>query len=361
MQSANSTHDRYGFLDEMRGIAAMAVLIFHIGTRTGAPPLAANGYLAVDFFFMLSGFVIAEAYRARLLNGMTFGDFATKRIIRVAPIIVLGILMGAAYLLARWIAAPARSDSLQDILASAALNLLLLPKWWQASATGWELFPANGPLWSLFFEILVNFAWAGFLVARRRGTLLVLAAISLIALTRLAGIHGTMDMGWNLPTFTGGLARVSFGFLIGLLIHAYRQALPKAGAWASYVAALLLILSLCLPINDVRWTLFVTAVILPCTLVLAVIAGHRTVIPGGRFLGAVSYPVYGLHVPILALYSGGFERFTGLEHTGWEAYLLIPVIVGFAWLITTRYEGAARNILQEHIARRTRAQPVTGA
>ena len=167
-------HDRYRLLDELRGVAAVAVLVFHIATRGGGPELLPNGYLAVDFFFMLSGFVIAEAYERRLLAGMTLWAFAARRLVRMAPVAMLGALLGGAYLLARHAVAPDRSDPLGGLMAANALNLLVLPKLWHGRATGWELFPANGPLWSLFFEIAINFLWATAIAGRSTRVLALL-------------------------------------------------------------------------------------------------------------------------------------------------------------------------------------------
>lgn len=90
-------HERYRLLDEMRGVAALAVLVFHIGTRGGGPLILPNGFLAVDFFFMLSGFVIAEIYETRLAGGMSFTAFAARRLVRMAPVAMLGALEGSIW------------------------------------------------------------------------------------------------------------------------------------------------------------------------------------------------------------------------------------------------------------------------
>ncbi|MGH6744650.1 peptidoglycan/LPS O-acetylase OafA/YrhL [Novosphingobium sp. PhB55] len=349
-----NAHDRYGLLDELRGIAAFVVLLFHIGTRIGAPVVAANGYLAVDFFFMLSGFVLAEAYGRRLTGEMTFAEFAMRRMARMMPIVVLGVCLGTTYALTRWYAAPSRSDDLPTILGSALLNGLLLPKWWHGSATGWEVFPINGPLWSLFFEIVINLIWAAWLVARRPGTLALLAILTLVSLCLLARHHGTMDLGWSGPTLAGGMARVSFGFLTGLLIHAARDRLPVLGRGAAAIAIMVTVAALALPVSDVSWVVAMTTLALPAALVLAVCSGRQSIVPGARFLGTISYAVYGLHVPFLALYSGLSERLTGRSDAGFEAYLMVPVILGVAALATTFYDRPAQRILRKALEARYR-------
>lgn len=355
MTTVSQKQTRYAFLDELRGIAALIVLLFHVGTRTGAPTIAANGYLAVDFFFMLSGFVLAEAYGSRLRAGMTFWDFARRRLARMMPIVILGVCLGTAYALTRWVAAPARSDSLSDILATAALNAFLLPKWWLGSATGWEAFPINGPLWSLFFEIVINLVWAGWLVARRTAAVIMLTFASMVALVAMASHSGTMDLGWDVPTLPGGLARVTFGFLVGLLVHDFRMQLPSLGKWAAMIAVILVIAALVIPLQAVPWTITMTIFVLPGALLLAVCAGYQSLIPGASFLGAISYAVYGLHVPFLALYSGMTEHLTGRSQAGFEAYLTVPAVLGVAALATTFYDYPAQAIFRRATNRRAQA------
>ncbi|PZQ57443.1 MAG: hypothetical protein DI555_00455 [Novosphingobium pentaromativorans] len=349
MRSASHQQDRFDFLDELRGIAALMVLVFHIGTRTGAPNLAPHGYLAVDFFFILSGFVIAAAYGKRLDNGMTFREFASRRLARMMPIVILGATLGTAYALARWLVAPNRSDSLTEILASAALNVMLLPKWWSGQATAWEAFPVNGPLWSLFFEVIINVVWAGLLVRLTRPVLIVLAIAAMAMLITLAIRHDTMDLGWSIPTISGGLARVSYGFLIGLLIHAMRGRLPYLGQSAAFMSLALIVVALVMPLHSIRWSLPMTILVLPLALVLAVSAGHQKVLPGASLLGAISYPLYGLHVPLLALYSGVSEKLAGKGEAGFEAYLTLPAILIIALLATKFYDLPAQRIFRRFL------------
>lgn len=343
---------RYALLDEMRGIAALAVCLFHIGTRAGGVQLFPNGYLAVDFFFMLSGFVLAEAYEVRLggaghaaAGPMDWGGFARRRMVRMAPVAVLGAGVGGLYLVARCLAAPDRSDPLDQVLLGNALNLLVLPKLWHGVATGWELFPANGPLWSLFFEILANLAWAAFLVRRSTAILALGVAVSGALLVLCAMRHGTLDLGWQASSLDGGLARVCFGFGCGLLLHRLRASLPSMVALAAPVAALALVYAMALPVQRLPWTLFLAMVFLPCVLVVAVAAGRHRAVPGGAWLGRVSYPLYGIHVPLLAIASGAAKRAMHGAPLGAWGLLLVPPLLLAAWLVLTRLDEPCRAAL----------------
>lgn len=335
-------HDRYRLLDEMRGIAALAVLIFHIGTRGGGPLLLPNGFLAVDFFFMLSGFVMAQAYEQRLLAGMSFAGFAARRLIRMAPLAVLGALIGGGYLVARAYAAPLRSDPLGEVLAGNLFNLLILPKLWHGRATGWEMFPANGPLWSLFFEIAVNLVWAAWLAGRSTRLIAGFVAASAVLLV-VCGLHfGTLHLGWEVGSLLGGAARVGFGFGAGLLLHRVRGALPVMDHRAAAYALIIMVYFLALPVVAVAWELVVVLVCLPAILALAVAAGPQAVLPGGALLGRLSYPVYALHVPLIAMAAGARKLAGAAGGVQWSALWLVPALLGVAWAVLVWFDEPLR-------------------
>lgn len=342
-------HERYRLLDELRGVAAVAVLVFHIGTRGGGPLILPNGFLAVDFFFMLSGFVIAEAYEARLAGGMALGAFATRRIVRMAPVAVLGALAGGAYLVARAFAAPVRSDPLLEVIGANLLNLLILPKLWHGRATGWEMFPANGPLWSLFFEIAVNLVWAAMLAGRSTRVLCGLVVASAGGLVAL-GLHfGTLDIGWEASSLAGGAARVSFGFGFGLLLHRARHQVPRMGRPSAITALAALVYFLALPLPVLGWQLFIVLVCMPAVLLVAVAAGQEQVLPGGTLLGRLSYPLYGTHVPLLALAAGVLKYAGGGAGGNWAALLLAPLLLAAAWAVLVLFDEPARAWLAQHL------------
>jgi peptidoglycan/LPS O-acetylase OafA/YrhL len=89
----------YEILDGLRGVAAIMVIIFHLfethSLGNHLIQIINHGYLAVDFFFMLSGFVIGYAYDDRW-DKMTLGTFFKRRIIRLHPMVIMGSIVGAA-------------------------------------------------------------------------------------------------------------------------------------------------------------------------------------------------------------------------------------------------------------------------
>lgn len=150
---------RYATLDGLRGVAAVLVLCYHTHAFQGSAAIAPHGYLAVDFFFMLSGFVIASAYQEKLRAGLPVVDFFRLRMIRLYPVALAGILLGAVKLVSQYAINPAHSEPAQWIALAVFLNALVLPVVSETHFSG-ALFPTDGPVWSLFYELLVNVGWS---------------------------------------------------------------------------------------------------------------------------------------------------------------------------------------------------------
>jgi peptidoglycan/LPS O-acetylase OafA/YrhL len=146
---------RYGTLDGIRGVAALSIVTFHEGPWLGQLSPRA-GYLAVDLFFVLSGFVIAEAYEGRLSEGsMTTLGFLKTRAIRFYPLFVAGIILGCgepamSLALHRGYIVPVEHDAWWSLVP----GLFMLPCPPFASSTA--LYPLDSVFWSLLFEMLVN-------------------------------------------------------------------------------------------------------------------------------------------------------------------------------------------------------------
>ena len=164
-----SMRPRYQLLDGLRGVAALVVILFHFGegfATSSVDQMMNHGYLAVDFFFVLSGFVIGYAYDGRWANHrMTSGRFMLRRIIRLQPMVVLGAVLGlAAYIIGgcqRWDGA---AVSAWPMAVAFILAILVLPVFPGTDADvrgNNEMFPLNGPEWSLFFEYIGSLASDG--------------------------------------------------------------------------------------------------------------------------------------------------------------------------------------------------------
>lgn len=306
------TQRRYATLDTLRGVAALAVMVFHLGEVKLAPNIVPHGYLAVDLFFMLSGFVVAHAYEEALRGSLSFRSFALRRAIRLYPLAILGAMSGLSLLILKWRYFPEKVDPLPNILISGLLNGLLLPTPFGGEASNYELFPGNGPLWTLFFELAANLAWASWGPHLRIRTLLVVVAIAGLAIVALSWNAGTANLGFDLATAPGGAARVCFGFPLGVVLFR----LLGDSAWTSRlrsdrtgpaIVGILLISILAMPQATSSSTFAAWDIVSILFLIPAIVASGISQCECGRFgdfIGELSYPIYVLHFPIILLASG---------------------------------------------------------
>jgi peptidoglycan/LPS O-acetylase OafA/YrhL len=297
---ARQTH-KYVTLDAIRGVAALLVLMRHTpGMWAGASFRVT--YLAVDLFFVLSGFVIAKSYETKLENGsLSIGSFSYKRLVRLYPIYFLGAVLLALVGCVSTVAydgVPSSTFSIADYVR----HFFMLPSTGQGF-----LFPLNGPAWSLFFEIVVNIIYAVTCRMRKGRSLLEVAFVVLSAIALVIAVHGrgNLDQGFDVETMYVGFARAMFGFYMGVFGFrlTQRQNLPFAPTNGLIFAAV--IACLCVPVPfrlrpyyDLSVVLFVFPAL---TLVASYSRTPARQMKAAEYLGAVSYPIYILHVPFYLL------------------------------------------------------------
>jgi peptidoglycan/LPS O-acetylase OafA/YrhL len=210
MGSGKETKQTFETLNGMRGIAALAVVMMHAQWWLGVihPAIVS---LAVDFFFVLSGFVIAYAYQEPLRAGLRRRDFMLARFIRLYPMFVVGLVFGIA---ARWIYA--RPSNLNPFFDNVGFNLVMLPFPLQYPAKVDNLFPLNFPAWSLFYELIAYMIFALLTPRLNNRRLAVLIAIGFLMLIVTGVTEGSLDRGTWRPSVLGGFARVTFSFFAGV-------------------------------------------------------------------------------------------------------------------------------------------------
>lgn len=262
-------------LDALRGAAALMVLWMHLhlSHRIGIYP--PRGHLAVDFFFMLSGYVMARTYEGGMLGGVWF---LRKRIRRLWPTVAAGSLIGLAVI----------SGPHWQLIA--ALNLMLIPALFAGA-----VFPLNTPMWSIFFELVANALHGGVLHRWRNSHLAALAGAAGIASLALAIHFGSYSLGSNAGDFIGGFPRVIFAYCSGVLLWRIWQDQPPIRLHPAALVPLGLFLFT--PREPITDFLFVA---LACPLL---IAAGLSASPGrwAAIGGALSFPLYAVHRPILAL------------------------------------------------------------
>ena len=321
--------------DVLRGIAALAVMATHLAisthVTTGRLAPVPYGYLAVDLFFMMSGFVIGKVYEDKLLKGMSFRRFMLIRIARLYPCLALGCMIGlvAMPVYTKW---------------EAAAQFLLIP-----SLASTALFPLNPVLWSLFYEIAIN---AGHAVAARHITLrrlIVFVVFSGAAFLLSAWIYGGPGIGWNGQSFLPGFARVGWGYGVGLLWFRVTRVRPELLRTVPFAvapglaAAFLFSPNLGVSWIQVPFTLFVGLPLITISAICSVCPRRGASV--AAWLGLISYPLYTIHLPLLRLAQLQVPAFSFLWLGVTVAMLAIATAVEYL------YDAPLRGLLKRLISR----------
>ncbi|MBO0748908.1 MAG: acyltransferase [Porphyrobacter sp.] len=291
-----SPRERLPLLDGMRGIAALAVLFYHAPHLGLMQPLVPRGYLFVDFFFLLSGFVLGLSAEPRLQAGLTAEQFMKRRIRRLWPILAIGSLVG--------LVPHAMIGDLPQALWFLPLGLLMIPALWSSGL----VFPLNGPYWSLSFELLANALHALVLARLRDVALLTVVVASGLWLGWAIAGYGANELGMDSRNWIGGIPRVVFSYALGVLLaRSYRGGGLIARLRWNWALAVFVPLAVVLtlphwPLPRAAGDILTTLLLLP--LCFALMIGARLpepLVPLFAGLGLLSYPLYAVHLPILGL------------------------------------------------------------
>lgn len=320
----------YELLDGLRGVAAILVLFYHIfegfsfaeitnNAGSGLISTLNHGHIAVDFFFILSGFVISYAYDDRWTK-MTTWQFFKRRLIRLHPMVIMGAIIGfAAFAFVGFERWDGSSTSIGWGMIALLLAMLMIPATpgapYDVRGNG-EIFSLNGPAWSLFFEYLGNILYAIFI---RRFSTLVLAIFTIVLgilhiwffVCDVSG-YDMVGVGWTFDdiNFWGGLIRMLFPFSMGMLLA--RTFKPRKVKGAFWWCSSLLILLFSMPYiasGDSNISLNCLYEVGCITILFPVIVWlgacgcctEKTAILN-KALGDISYPLYIIHYPIMYIF-----------------------------------------------------------
>ena len=354
----------------MRGVAALMILLYHVFNDAKSffvwpTPVYEfyHSFLGVDFFFILSGFVMGYAYDRQWKDSMTLGGFVRRRLIRLHPMVVMGVLLGAvAFAVQGFVKWDGTDVGLQNLMLVTLLGLFLIPSPSSIEVRGFtEIFPLNGPHWSLFFEYIGSLLYG--LVLHKLSTkwLRVWVACSIISIAGFALLteDGSIAYGWSSEPLSlwGGALRMLYAYPMGLLMaRVFRERQPKPIKGHIFLlCSLALAILLGLPFlgNKDAETIFQLVCIFsffPTVIWLAArgsVAGwkQKTV----SFLGRLSYPLYAIHYPFIYLYIAWIQQsgysYTGFSHP-WAAALIalaVPIVV--ATLCMLFYDEPLRRFL----------------
>ena len=359
----------YELLDGLRGVAALVVMWYHVFEGFATSPIDQgfnHGYLAVDFFFILSGFVIGYAYDDRWQRSLTTKEFFKRRLIRLHPMVIMGVVLGA---ITYFVQGSEQWDgthvATSVVMLAMLLNLFLIPAVPGTAVDvrgNNEMYPLNGPNWSLFFEYIGNILYALFIRKLSTRWLAVLVALAGIGLASYAigngSGYGHLGVGWSLSgtNFPGGMLRLLFAFSAGLLMSRVFKPVHIRGAF--WLCSLGVIVLLCMPHVGGADRLWLNGlydsvcVILIFPLLVWLGASGKATDNGTsricKFCGDISYPVYVVHYPFMYLFYawlwGGEEKIPFSQ--AWPAALLVFFgSIALTYLILKVYDEPVRRWL----------------
>ncbi len=343
---------RFSTLDALRGVAALLVVQVHLPFLFAAHMPFPNANLAVDFFFLLSGFVLSFAYGQRLEDGWPIQHFLRDRLIRLYPLYLLALPLGLARLL---LLAPAEHLPLgrAGTMALVVLAFFLLPAPLSVAAGGPYAFPLNLPSWSLFYELLANVLHALFL--RRRSTTRLTALVLLLAISffGIAFRRHHVNFGPYKGELGAGTLRVALSYTYGMLLFQLWRLgkLPKLGS--ATLSALLLVAVLVFPVLPHAYLAFEAAALLLVFPAAVILGANATPserwLPIFSILGTTSYAVYVFHVPLYAVYTILWRAVLHnkpADHAPLAGLLYLVFLITFAYAIDRFYDLPVRQRLR---------------
>lgn len=360
----------YYLLDGLRGVAALIVIWYHVFEGyafAGGTTIDTfnHGYLAVDFFFILSGFVIGYAYDDRWGKNFTMKDFIKRRLIRLHPMVIMGAVVGA---ITFYIQGSVQWDGTHIGISMVMLSLLctifFIPAMpgvgYEVRGNG-EMFPLNGPCWSLFFEYIGNILYALFIrrLSNKALTIVVVllgVALASFAIFNVSG-YGNIGVGWTLDgvNFIGGLLRMLFPFSMGMLLSRNFKPMKLRGAF--WICTLVMIALFAVPYLEGTESICTNGIyeafciIIAFPILLWIGASGTTTDKKStqicKFLGDISYPIYVIHYPFMYLFYAWLiknQLFT-LGETWQVALCVYAWNILFAYLCLKLYDEPVRKYL----------------
>lgn len=366
------TKPHYNILDGLRGVAAIMVVCFHLFEAFATSHLDQrinHGYLAVDFFFILSGFVIGYAYDDRWKK-MSVKEFLKRRFIRLYPMVVIGAIIGGIMFYTQGCSAwDVSKVSITMLLVATFINVCLIPATPGTEIRGvGEMYPLNGPTWSLLFEFIGNILYAVFIrkLSTKALTVLVALAGCGLAIFAIWGPLGDICVGYSITgeDVTGGSLRLLFSFSAGLLLaRVFKPFNIKGAFWICSIAIIALAAVPRIGGSEHLWMNgmydAICAIVLFPLIVYVGASGKttdKTTTRICKFLGDISYPLYMVHYPFIYLYFAWVknENLTFEQSLPGAAALVIGSIV-LAYLCLKLYDEPVRKYLSKVLLRVTKS------
>ncbi|HVY35464.1 MAG TPA: acyltransferase [Caulobacteraceae bacterium] len=343
-------------IDGLRGLAALLVVTRHIIPLHAGQLTTASSYLAVELFFLFSGFVIAHAYDKRFAEGLGFWTFAKVRILRLYPLYLL------AFAIAVLTVPAARLAGIKTWALDPAViipGLLMLPTF--ARGAYGLVYPYNNPSWTLFFELTANAAYALIWRWLNNLALMVVLAMSALGLAYTALHFGSLDVGFSSKQFVGGFGRVFFSFFAGVGVYRLQLVRPctlKISPWLLLAGCFVLLIAW--PHRGPERTAYDMACAL---LIFPLFAYLSTAVEPGPFGqklfslgGGASYALYLIHSPLGGVLNQFFILYGRPKGSALLGITFIACMAVIAWLAERYYDRPVRHWLTKLTTAKTPAR-----
>lgn len=390
------TKPHYILLDGLRGVAALMVLWYHVFegfafAKGSVIETFNHGHLGVDFFFLLSGFVISYAYDDRWFNDkslksndksstnkkLTIWSFFKRRLIRLHPMLVMGAFIGLiCFFIQGGVKWDGSSTPLHWTLIAFVLTLFFIPAYPGASYDirgNAEMFPLNGPSWSLFFEYIGNILYALFIRKLSNKMLGLLVGVTGILWIWFVAFdisgYDMIGIGWTLDAvnFFGGLLRMMFPFTLGMLMaRNFRQKSKVKGQktfftknifWISIIILFALFSVPYFPktsnisVNGI-YELACIMIVFPLIVWIAASSDNAQsnfTLKLSKFLGDLSYPLYIVHYPVMYVFYAWLikNQYFTLAETWQMVILVLTVCIVLAYACLKLYDEPIRKRLSK--------------
>ena len=390
------TKPHYILLDGLRGVAALMVLWYHVFegfafAKGSVIETFNHGHLGVDFFFLLSGFVISYAYDDRWFNDkslksndksstnkkLTIWSFFKRRLIRLHPMLVMGAFIGLiCFFIQGGVKWDGSSTPLHWTLIAFVLTLFFIPAYPGASYDirgNAEMFPLNGPSWSLFFEYIGNILYALFIRKLSNKMLGLLVGVTGILwiwfVTFDISGYDMIGIGWTLDAvnFFGGLLRMMFPFTLGMMMaRNFRQKSKVKGQktfftknifWISIIILFALFSVPYFPktsnisVNGI-YELACIMIVFPLIVWIAASSDNAQsnfTLKLSKFLGDLSYPLYIVHYPVMYVFYAWLikNQYFTLGETWQMVILILTVCIVLAYACLKLYDEPIRKRLSK--------------
>lgn len=366
---------RFHLLDALRGIAAVVVVLWHMPDSLKEHLRSHNGPLAVDFFFCLSGFILAFSYERRLAGGLRWLSFTVMRLIRLYPVYLAGAFLGLC-VTAGITYQVSGTTAHHAVLLVHSLGFFLMAAAFLPNLRGAYqlLFPLDSPAWSLFFELFANVLYAFAVIRGLAKTWLVaaVAGVSFALLLHWIQTGGDLSaIGWtnDLRSFHYGFARVLLSFATGILVHRLYQryrniSIRKGVRYTLGLVAVILLMAAITTTSGWLQTERANLALVTCVFPLLVLLGAlsavpRTLVPVCVLLGDLSYPVYLIHMPFIVVLKQECVVSMVTDHP-LLAWTLLPatlcVIVGVSFYVSHCIDRPVRSALRRKYSAATLPQ-----